>query len=429
MKKLFLILIFSLITHLGYSQAFTQTFVDRCTGDVQVVTANFVQGSAVVSFYNRIRLFTYQEYLNGELQKWLVETYAWWNALSPCSQAQAQATQAQQTAQQTAQSTTTTTNTSSTSSSSSSNTTSTSSNSSSDGDKSTSSSSSSSETKTEETKTEETKTEETKTEENSEESKSEEESTEDSEEKEEESTEDSEETEEESSDEEEDDKMLPIQLKADMLTMQSLTLDYNAVINIGASQSSIYGDVSYGANLMVWDNLQQVSLSINTTKVTMGNATDVSWVDSYGVTYMRNFNTNVITGVATRMKPMGKWGTVGLSVNYSYMFGKDSFNEKVPSILSLGYSFLYTNSFPISKRITYSPALIGAQNPLSYTTRTSSIDSFAATSRDFIGILSNSFTVQLTRRFSFNMGWTLIYSSNQFVPLMNSFMIGAKLPF
>jgi hypothetical protein len=100
---------------------------------------------------------------------------------------------------------------------------------------------------------------------------------------------------------------------------------------------------------------------------------------------------------------------------------------------SLGYNLLYTNSFKITDRIIYSPALIGAQNPSSYTTAQTikkvEVSAFASTSTDFLGILSNSFTIQLTRRFSFNAGWTLIYSSNDFVPLMNSFMIGAKLPF
>ena len=56
-------------------------------------------------------------------------------------------------------------------------------------------------------------------------------------------------------------------------------------------------------------------------------------------------------------------------------------------------------------------------------------EAMASTSKDVIGILANSFTIQLTKSFSFNAGWTIIYSSNEFVPIMNSFMIGAKLPF
>jgi hypothetical protein len=43
--------------------------------------------------------------------------------------------------------------------------------------------------------------------------------------------------------------------------------------------------------------------------------------------------------------------------------------------------------------------------------------------------MANSFTVQLTKRFSFNAGWTIIKGSDPNLPMMNSFMIGSKLPF
>ncbi len=99
-KRVLFILLLSLIGLSGYSQTiFTQTFIDRCTGDVKVVNANFVNGSATVAFYNKVRVFTYQEALNGVLQAWLNETYNWWNTLSPCSTTTQQTQQAQQTAQ------------------------------------------------------------------------------------------------------------------------------------------------------------------------------------------------------------------------------------------------------------------------------------------------------------------------------------------
>jgi len=144
---------------------------------------------------------------------------------------------------------------------------------------------------------------------------------------------------------------------------------------------------------------------------------------------MRNFSMNSTTLSLSRMKPLGKWGTVGVGINYSYMFGKDQFGERFPNMASLGYNILYANMIKINDRIMYSPALIGAQNPITYTQKLNDFDSFTSTTKDFIGILANTFTIQLTQRFSFNAGWTLIYSSNEFVPLMNSFMIGAKLPF
>lgn len=439
MKRLLWILLFLSVAQISYGQTFSQTFVDRCTGEVQVVTANFTTGSAVVAFYDEAKLFTYQQFVNGELQQWLVQKYAWWQALSPCSQAQNQATQAQNTATQATSSAANTNTTGSSSSSSSTSSSSTGSSSGSDsggsdgggssggsddgGDS--GSSGGEGKEKKEESKQEESKEEKKEEEKKEEESKEEEKEEESSEEESEEESEESEEEEEKKKEK----KLMPIQLKADLMSMQSLTLSYNQVLNIGASQTSIFGDRTYTANLMVWDNLKQVGLGLGTSKVSLDKNYQVSWVDGINLSYMRNYKMNAISGALTRMKPLGKWGTVGAGINYSYMFGKDQFGTKFPNMASLGYSLLYTNSVRINNRIMYSPAIIGAQNPITYMQELDDIESLTTTSKDFIGILANSFTVQLTQKFSFNIAWTVIYSSNEYVPIMNSFMIGAKLPF
>jgi hypothetical protein len=434
----------------GYGQTiFTQTFIDRCTGDVKVVNANFVNGSATVAFYNRVRIFTYQEALNGTLQAWLNETYNWWNTLSPCSTTTQQTQQAQQTAQaaqQAAQTAATaastvvipptppttpptntpspTNTTNNTSSGNSSNSSSSSGSGSSSSEGSSSSSGGSSETKSEtketktETKSEEKKTEETKSEEKKEETK--EESKEES--KEEEQSE--EETKEESKEEEDKKKqrnMMPIQLKADLMAMQNPLGGFNAAMSFSASQSSIFGDVSYGANLMVFDNLRQATLGLNRSKVFMDDSYNVEWVESSGINYANNFGTQAITGNFMRLKPMGKKGTFGFGVNYTLMFG----NLIDKPMGNVGYNFLYTNSYELNqKRITYAPALIVSQTPLSFT-----LDGSSTTTSDAMFILANSWTYRLTKRFTFNFGYTAIKSTNPIIPLINSFMIGSKIPF
>ena len=97
MKKLLLVL---LITAMGmargYSQSLVQTYTDRCTGQVSVFTVP-LNGQTVVAFYNRSKTFTAQQFTNGELQAWLEETYAWWQALSPCSTGNANTQTTQQT--------------------------------------------------------------------------------------------------------------------------------------------------------------------------------------------------------------------------------------------------------------------------------------------------------------------------------------------
>ena len=55
---------------------------------------------------------------------------------------------------------------------------------------------------------------------------------------------------------------MPVVLKADIMSMQALTREYNQILAIGASQSSIYGDITNTANLQIYDNMKQVGLSV-----------------------------------------------------------------------------------------------------------------------------------------------------------------------
>jgi len=84
-KLLYILTFLFTTTALGQTQTVTQFFTDRCTNEVKTVTANFVNGSATVAFYNRVKTFTWAEYTNGTLEAWLNETYLWWENLSPCS--------------------------------------------------------------------------------------------------------------------------------------------------------------------------------------------------------------------------------------------------------------------------------------------------------------------------------------------------------
>lgn len=533
-KLLFILFLFMGLSSYGQT-IFTQTYVDRCTGEVKVVVANFVNGSATVGFYNKVRTFTYQEFLNGELQQWLTETYTWWQSLSPCSTATSEAQNAQQTAQNataaastastdastaastastpppssgTTQSTTggttnatsntDTSSTNQTSNTESQNTSSSSSSESSQGEtgdtssggestessgggetseseggqtEETSDGGGESESK-EESKTEETK-EESKEEEVKEESKEEEKKEEESkeEESEEESSEEEseEESDEESSEEKEEEekekkqkKMMPIQLRSDMMANQALLGNYDIVTSIGATQSSIYGDESYGATAMIWSNLRQFSLNTSYTKVHMQNfnisslnhdthqhfakGSDVdsddpitppvpklTHITSASVGYMNNFGNGTVVANMMKIKPT-KYGTLGAGINMANMFGENTYQ-----VTMIGYNVLYTNQVMLSSRINYAPAFIWSQAP--YMGRLEWVqdewgknslqakNQLRGTRIHGMMILANSFTVQLTRRFSFNMGATFIKSTDPNIPLIKSFMIGAKLPF
>jgi hypothetical protein len=90
MKRL-LFLLFLISCSSLYSQNLIQTYIDRCTGEVKVFSVP-MNGSTVVAFYNRSKVFTSTDFQNGTLQSWLEETYLWWSSLNPCSTNQTQQT-------------------------------------------------------------------------------------------------------------------------------------------------------------------------------------------------------------------------------------------------------------------------------------------------------------------------------------------------
>lgn len=425
-KKLILLLGFFIWGVSAKGQVFTQTFIDRCTGETKVVTANFINGPTTVAFYNRIRVFTPQEATNGTLQQWLIETYALWNALSPCAQA---ATQTQQAAQQASQAVTSITNVLSApiptppppttpppaGGSTSSNTSSNSSSSSSSGG------GSSSETKTE-TKTE-TKKEETKTETKSEE-KTEESSSSESEGESEEATseEDSEESSSEEESEEEGDSgkaVNPIIVSGDVMGMQTLQGNYNAVLAMGISKSSIYGDVSYMGNLMIWDNLNQYALGGSMTKMFLSDIFELDFIENYNVNYSYSYGVSSVSVGYSAIKTFSKWGTIGGGINYSITMGRGIKG----TITTFAYNFLYTRSFIVNKKLTYTPAIVYTTSPIGYL----SSDQKTYVSRDKMVVLSNGIDYQISKKFRFNFNWTPIINTNKDIPMINMFMVGSKI--
>lgn len=415
-RKYITLFLFLFVGTFAHAQVINQTFIDRCTGEVKVVTANFSNGPTAVSFYNKVRVFTPQEAVNGTLQQWLIQTYTAWNALSPCSQTAQQAQQAQQTAQQAtqaAQQATTnipvpppSTNTTSTSNATNSNSN-------------TSGGSNNSEVKTNSESTE-TNSSSSESESTSTEKSGDEKSDEDSKSAEGEDSEDGDDDKKSDKKDKKQQRLNPILVSGDVIAMQSLTGRYNGVVTFGLSQSSIFGDVSYSANTMIWDNLKQIVLGGSVTKTHMNENYGVDYIDSYSINYARMYKSNSVAISNSTIKPT-KVGTFGFGVNANVMWGSDM--EGV--LISYGWNILYTHSFPINKYWTYSPALIMAKNP---GTLMSSDNSFI-TNKDGIGIISNGFDLQISKRFRINLNYTLIGSDNPSFPFMHNFMVGSKLQF
>jgi hypothetical protein len=489
-KLLYILFLFVCFKSMGQTQTVSQTFVDRCTGETTILTVNFVNGSAVVAFYNRVKTFTWGEYTNGALETWLNETYAWWSNLSPCStntatnqttqqtttNATSSATNAAANATSTTGGTTSTTtrtastNTSSTSTESTNtsngNTDSTSSSSSSGSSDSSNSSSTSSGGESEGDSSNDSKkdTSDTSGEESTEESNNESESPKDSENEESESEkieeESSEESEEERSKEEEKEekkeekkKHNPISVAANIMTQSGLDGRLTQAASFGFSQSSLTGTTTYSANVMVWDNLKQFSLNLSLSDVYFK--------------YDKEVDVMIDNPFTNKQEKLGSYWTKGsimmiqsVSANFMYIYGtkvasfglsnvylgqKENFwkgfvggyalsgtiinVENNVMVMSSGVLF-GTKPFP-TKRVTISPMLALAINPVSYSfnTKDNVLKGNLVWNEHITYIVGSNFDVGLTQRFRFNIGGNIIGTTLPGIPLTWSATVGSKFQF
>ena len=58
----------------------SQTYIDKCSGEVKIATITYVNGNAFVSFYDQVKTFTPLEVQAGAMQSWLQATYIAYNS-------------------------------------------------------------------------------------------------------------------------------------------------------------------------------------------------------------------------------------------------------------------------------------------------------------------------------------------------------------
>jgi hypothetical protein len=302
---------------------------------------------------------------------------------------------------------------------------------------------------------EEESTEEETTEESSEEESSEEESKEEEKEEEKEEQEESEEEEsEEDKKEEQKKRHNPINISANLLTQSALDGSISNAVSFGLSQSSLTGTTTYSANAMVWDNLNQFSLSVSQSDVYFnydreeklylrnpetGNRDlyfgsyytrgSIMVVQSLSASFMYIYGTKVasfgLSNVYMGQKDNAWKGFVG-----GYALSGTIINiEKDIMIMPSGVLF-GTKPFP-TKRVTISPMVALAFNPVSYTfsTKKSMFKGDVEINKDITYILGSNFDLNISQRFKFNIGGNVIGTTTPGIPLTWSATIGSKFQF
>jgi hypothetical protein len=370
------------------AQVLTQIYVDPCNGQVLTVVVPISNGTVTIVYRGKAKVVTANDITSGALTAWINMINS-----TPCpqtttattlvvTQAVAQATQ-QATQQATAQATqaataaaTSSATSSATSAATSSAVASTPTPAPAASPSSSSSSSTSSETKSE----------------SSSESKTESKSEEKSESKSESKEKKSDDKKSSKSSSKAAAKVNPIVYSSDLTVLSGPDVPLSAIISLGASQSSLLGNVSYGLTSMIWSSFNQFALSSRYTR--MGKV-----IKNFGLTGVYLQGNTIAFATAAAIKPIGK-GVTGF--NYALTYTGE---------WGHGLMGFYTRPFRVNKYLSMSPDIY-VSNSLT---------------KDF-GILTGSgFDVSLSKRFKFNCGLKVSLNTNPDVPVTYMGMIGTKI--
>jgi len=280
------------------------------------------------------------------------------------------------------------------------------------------------EQKTEEKKTE-TKTEEKKEEAKTEEKKSEEKKTEEKKEEKKEETKKEEKKKEEKKEEKKkkQEATNPTLLASDLSVMEATPGSFLASISLGLSKSSLAGDVSYSAGLMVNSNLSSIVLTGGITKMGLTEDGQLDAIHSYGtgIAYLGGNYMNLLG--YTYIKPTAKKGTYGYNVGVINLFLKNDETGGFEYNMASSAIVFWTKPYQYNKKLTISPQVFTMFAPISYNSATG----VTTVNRHMGFLLGAAFDYKISKRFGFSANYKLSGNTKPFSDFLSNFQIGSRM--
>ena len=276
------------------------------------------------------------------------------------------------------------------------------------------------EEKKSEEKKEETKKEEAKTEEKKEESKSEEKKEEKKEETKKEEKKKEEKKEEKKKKQE---ATNPTLLASDISVMEATPGSFLASISMGLSKSSLAGDVSYSAGLMVNSNLSSIVMTGGITKMGMTDDGQLDAIHSYGtgIAYLGGNYMNLMG--YTYIKPTPKKGTYGYNVGVINLFLKNDETGKFEYNMASSAIVFWTKPYQYNKKLTISPQVFTMFAPISYNSATG----VSTVNRHMGFLLGAAFDYKISKRFGFSANYKMSGNTKPFSDFLSNFQIGSRM--
>ena len=272
------------------------------------------------------------------------------------------------------------------------------------------------EAKTEEKK-EEAKTEEKKSEEKKEETKKEEEKKEETKKEEKKKEEKKEEK------KKKQEATNPTLLASDLSVMEATPGSFLASISLGLSKSSLAGDVSYSAGLMVNSNLSSIVMTGGITKMGLTEDGQLDAIHSYGtgIAYLGGNYMNLLG--YTYIKPTAKKGTYGYNVGVINLLLKNDETGGFEYNMATSAIVFWTKPYQYNKKLTISPQVFTMFAPLSYNSATG----VTTVNRHMGFLLGAAFDYKISKRFGFSANYKMSGNTKPFSDFLSNFQIGSRM--
>jgi hypothetical protein len=397
------ILITILISKQTVGQTFTQTFIDKCSGETKIATTIMINGSATVSFYNQIKTFSPIEVQSGMVKTWLITVKTSYEAFT-CPLTDNPIVQ-QAVANTVAQAATNAAASAASSAASTSVSSAASSSASSAASSSTTPANSSNETQSPSDNGDNSSTSESKSEESNSDS-------------------NEEKKEEKKQEEKKKQKMVvsnPMLISSDLSTIQTAEGRWLQSATIGISRSSMAGDKSYSANVVVMSDLRTLILTAGYTKMEFSNG-KLNAIHSYSTSFA-SLNGNYMNLIGyTWIKPTQKKGVFGYNVGMLNLLLKNSDNGYEYNQSTSTVAF-WTKPYQYSKKLTLSPQLFIMFSPINWNT----VTGISTVNRSIGFLIGSSFDYKISKRFGFSINYKLSGNTLSTSPFLSNILIGNRM--
>ena len=185
--------------------------------------------------------------------------------------------------------------------------------------------------------------------------------------------------------------MTPIIFSSDLSSVHQFQGDFNLMANIGVSQSSLAGDVSYGATAIIFSNLKQFALSTRYSKMEF-SGTELCGIATYSYTAAYNAGSMIHIGAFSYVKP---YKAYVFGYNAAVVATRIPFEDKKQLFSTTSITLFAIRSMVVNKKLSIAPELFLMASPVSYSFRSDALTANGQLSY----IVGNSFSWAISRRF------------------------------